>query len=114
MKVLVINSGSSSVKAQLMETSTGEVLAKSEVLAAVVYLAAAKHNAPSPTRAAPRKRKIFQSFFQFPRKLPQLLPLTIKVTGKRAAAQQRFLSQALHHSSRLVTPSQLNIRRLTG
>jgi len=28
MKVLVINSGSSSVKAQLMETSTGEVLAK--------------------------------------------------------------------------------------
>ena len=28
MKVLVINSGSSSVKAQLMETATGEVLAK--------------------------------------------------------------------------------------
>ena len=28
MKVLVINSGSSSVKAQLMETETGEVLAK--------------------------------------------------------------------------------------
>ena len=103
--------------AQIKEMSsvkTGEVLAKRDVLAAVVYFAAAKHKAPSAKRKNPSSRKIFQSCFQFLPNLPQLPSLAEKVKGHIRKAHMAVLSHELHHSSRFSMPPDLKIRRNTG